>query len=163
MAAFAIIAGLAGAAATTSAASKAREEGKRRRGVLRSVFGDLQSNAIGLLPAVQQNEIQRLETQGDKFDLATDSRINQYNALENKMGQTGFAGLGANVMDPTQAFTGLDLAYQASNRQIQEQKGMELDAIQRTYYNAASQAAQGGAVLSTDFNQAVKDQYGGNV
>jgi hypothetical protein len=40
---------------------------------------------------------------------------------------------------------------------------MELDAIQKTYYNAASQAAQGGAVLSTDFNQAVKNQYGGNV
>ena len=66
-------------------------------------------------------------------------------------------------MDPTQAFTGLDMAYQASNQQIQDQKGMELDSIQKTFYGAASSAAQGGAVLSTDFNQAVKNQYGGNV
>lgn len=161
--AWAIVAGLIGAAATTSAASKAREEGRRRRRVLGSVFGELQSNAIGLLPEVQNNEIRRLETQGDKFDLATEQRIGRYGAIENRIGQTGFSGLGTNVMDPTQAFTGLDMAYQASNQQIQDQKGMELDSIQKTFYGAASSAAQGGAVLSTDFNQAVKNQYGGNV
>jgi len=160
---WAAIVGAIGAGIGASTASKARKEGRRRRGVLSTVFGDLQSNAIGLLPEVQNNEIQRLETQGDRFDFATDQRINQYGATENKMGQTGFAGLGTNIMDPTQAFTGLDMAYQASNQNIQEQKGMEIDAIQKTFYNAASSAAQGGAVLGTDFNQAVNTKYGGNV
>tara|TARA_R110000868_G_scaffold65399_7_gene195676 strand:+ start:9128 stop:9613 length:486 start_codon:yes stop_codon:yes gene_type:complete len=160
---WAAIAGLVGAGVSAYGASKAREEGRRRRGVLGTVFGDLQSNAIGLLPEVQNNEIQRLETQGDKFDLATDQRISQYSSMENKIGQTGFSGLGTNVMDPTKAFTGLDMAYQASNQQIQDQKSMEIDSIQKTFYGAASSAAQGGAVLSTDFNQAVKNQYGGNV
>lgn len=157
----AFIGAVIGAAATTAAADKARQEGKAQRGRLRQVFGDVQQNALGLLPEVQNNEIRRLEQQAGRFDLMTDQRVSRFDVAENKIGSTGFSNVGSDIIDPTDAFTGLDLAFQASNQKIAEQKQLETDAIQRTFLDAAKSAAQGGAVLSTDFAQAVKNKYGG--
>tara|TARA_Y100000004_G_C8738209_1_gene337174 strand:- start:58 stop:546 length:489 start_codon:yes stop_codon:yes gene_type:complete len=157
----AFIGAVIGAAATTAAADKARQEGKAQRGRLRQVFGDVQQNALGLLPEVQNNEIRRLEQQAGRFDLMTDQRVSRFDVAENKIGSTGFSNVGSDIIDPTDAFTGLDLAFQASNQKIAEQKQLETDAIQRTFLDAAKSAAQGGAVLSTDFAQAVQNKYGG--
>lgn len=154
-----------GAGASVYGAQKASESASKQRTASRKVFGTLQSNAVGLLPAVQQNMLRNLGTLNERTDNTVANRVANYNIAEDRAySRAGFANVSNNMLDASlNQFSGLDTAYQSQLQGVFNQAQTERDAIERTYYDAAAQAGRAGVTLGMDFNQAVKDQYGGNV
>lgn len=154
-----------GAGASVYGAQKASESASKQRSASRQVFGRLQSNAIGLLPQVQQNMLRNLSTLSERTDNTVGSRIDNYNIAQDRTySRAGFADVSSNMLDASfNQFSGLDTAYQAQLQGVFGQAQTERDAIERTYYDAAAQAGRAGVTLGMDFNQAVQDEYGGNV
>lgn len=159
----AFVGAVLGAGASIYGANKASAAGSRRRSAARTVFGQQQTRSLGLLPAIQQNEARRLQSLNQQTELTVDKRIQQDVRNQNAMGNLNFSNYNNSLLEASNVYSGLDLAYQQNIDKVFEQSQIERDAVERSYYQAASSAAQAGAVLGTDFEQAVQDTYGGTV